>query len=528
MKTRLFFRFFSVLLVLSAFSLTTNGCKDTLQDPPTPAEFGAIRVINMTDCSGGPVDVYIHQAGTVEDTIPQVPGLKFGVPSAYTTNLPATVGGTQYELRVTPVNDRIADLIPAHPVISLTPKAKSSVILFTENGIWSALQVPDAPGSVTPDTTSVFVRFIHTEAETGNVTVKIDDPVNGATLVSNVPFKSVSDYVKLPFPGDAGFTFFILSGDGSSGDILGRLAGVAFAKGSYHTLTYAGNICGPSVPQGNPIDSFRVRVFDDNEEGVEMTNPIPLTLRYSFINALIPSDDVPYSLLGISINNDQNPKKKGFTFPDVSPFMGVPASGDEDGIPKLSYASAILTDAINIKGFRTDNIEGGGRGGELLFDYRAGKRSDIVSDLPVVFIISDTVITKPNTVRDSSTVNAVAVPIPDQALKDQARIIIVHAMGRHRNLTSLTGAFSINGEALSTFTNKRPPTYDTSYVMPASPDGSDVNVKADMKAGGPFQAETYERNFKVRAGGIYIAVLVGWRGATNPDYKPHWYIARLN
>jgi hypothetical protein len=544
-------RIFFFAAILAVVGLM-NGCKTQVTDP-LPTDFAQIRAINFATCST-PFDIYIEQDGGTVDTLPAIQNLQFGLAAVYSNNLTAVPAGTLYHVYLHHVNNRQSVL--SHADITVRPGEKWGVAIYydaaTQTYPMDVIHDPNnGQGSGVND--KVYVRFLNADASYPNLNVYINDNQNGDVLVPNPgePFRGMTDYVQLGFKTDTSYTFFIVD-PANNNNVVARLAGVSFDPGSYHTISYAGDPCQESKsPAGNPIDSLRVHIYDDNYGGNDVTTPIVQTLRYNFINALVPDPNVDqskiryYTQLGIVINNDGN-----ITFPNLTPFSVAPDQsstpwGQKDGgqtyvdaagatIYPILFTATQLTQAVDVKGFRTDNVGAGGRG-QLLFDYRAGKRADIVSDIPTSFFVMDTCAPLSVTVVDSSQaayLDEVAVPIPDNAPAGQAILVFVNALSKANSAVSTVNqaSFNINNSPVTLFQKKPIAAYDNKEA-PIPADGStQYKIDAILAKGtkAPFlNQEDYSVTFAPKPGKIYEIVLAGQRQNLN-NYGPRILIIETN
>jgi hypothetical protein len=371
--------------------------------------------------------------------------------------------------------------------------------------------------------------------------LKVGDNLNGNPITSTpLKFRQHNDYQGIPFKTDTTFTFFLTDPSGHD-SVIARLAGVTFNPGSYQTIVFTADLTkvgkNSSNPAGDALDSIRLRIIDDNGLGNDITSPsIPQSLRFNFINALVPvnnpaATDRTYAELGVVVNNDGN-----ITFPNMKPLDVAPALSFfqptyMDGnqlIHVTQFTSIPLTAAVNIKGYQTDGLAAGQRG-TLLFDYKVGARTDIKSDIPVSFLIIDTPL-KASVTADTLGVSHVAVPIPDNALPGQSRIVLVNGLaptptGPVASYVSMT----VNGVRDNAFGSaiggKKPTTYDNNLAPFTS--GLPVTIVASMQKKGALNAETAMVTFTPKDGKIYEVVLVGERGSTK-GFGPQFIVVETN
>lgn len=525
-------RLFSKIIVFSiaavAGVVALSGCQS---DPVslTVRDFASIRVLNFlqSDMSTGmpsvPIDVYINRNGETPDTLATANNLSFGQASVYENNLTADAGGTSYDLTVRYTHSKSGSLITK--TVTVLPGHRYSYVIFsTPNAPNQPTQIFVEDADVPADTNHTYVRFLNVQSDANGgpnpLTLRINDPVFGEVVGDGITFMNKSNYLALTTKNDSAYTLFVTP-QGSS-TILARLGFQSFAPGTYHTVVYAGDPLrvAPYDTTGNPADSLRIRVYDDNTAGNDETFPIPLTFRYNIVNGLVPTV-VPYDKIGFLVNNEGVPEFNNFTFPAVPQFGTAPAySTTSDGVLQTPYANSILTDAIDLKAFVVD---ASGNKGQQIFDIHAQRKIlnnyTITSDMPVSIIINDTVNNKG--VADSAKVKQIVVPLPDQAYPDSIRFVIINGISREKGVatTKLYAKFSINGApepVLSSGSGAAPGRYDT-YDIPAT-SNQQVTISTDIPNGSNSPSMT----FNAVPGAIYEVVLLGLKD------NAHLTIIRLN
>lgn len=543
MRSRLSLGTFFIIAATLATQLLT-GCKSQIDDP-APVDFGQIRVINFADQTS-PVDVYIQGVGQATDTLPVAQALGFGLATVYINNLQANAAGSVYHVSIHPVNNRQTEIASAE--VTIHPGEKWTVAVYHNvgNSTFPTDVYQDILNNPKATNDMVFVRFLN--AFDGDaqypmgLNIKVGDNLNGNPVTATPQkFRQHNDYVGLPFKTDTTFTFFLTDPNGHD-SVIARLAGVSFDPGSYHTLVFAADLSkvgkNASSTAGDALDSIRLRIFDDNGIGNDITSPsIPQSLRFNFINALVPSNFInpthtrTYAEMGVVINNDGN-----ITFPNMKPLDVAPALSFfqptyMDGnqlIHVTQFTSIPLTAAVDVKGYQTDGLAPGARG-QLLFDYKAGLRSDIKSDAPVSLMIIDTPLQLAK-VADSTVVYQVAVPIPDNALPGQALIVLVNGLaytnaGPSASYVSMTYNTIKDPVFGAPGVGKKPTTYDNK--LPPFPAGQPVTIAAGLVAKGSLAAQTVSTTFTPKDGKIYEVVLVGERGSTT-GYGPQFIVVETN
>ncbi len=529
MKTRYVVLF---VFLVSSIGLFT-GCEEVAQ-VQTPIEFAQLRIANFnTTCSYPQVyDVYIYPVGQ-PSAIPTVRGgLSYGKVTPWIDNLPTNrEAGMTYTVDV-----RIAG--STEPVvakeITLKPGDRYTLWLFKFDNTASAAANTDFISdkqTFAPDPTKAYFRFLNTEQETSPLTIKVGDPIGGTpvgeTSGEAVDYKKYSDYTGYPATSvDATITFFVVDGQNN---VVGRIAGVALEGGTYKTITWGGNCEGRYLPQDDPTaprpDSHHVRILDDAGDGADETTPVPQTLRYFFVNALIPPADASlksiygYDQLGVVVNNDNR-----YNFGPLSPYIASPSVGaSPEGVISVVPSSTLLTDAINVKGFVYNAANPTARG-MLLFDYRAGERASIRSDELVAFVVSDTVrnryVLGSKHPLDSSQGNYIFT-IPDAPKQAEATFVIANMLVQRGSTSANRISFWIDGDSVEAVASLPRKEQATIHIQPGV-----VNFTAKMNLGSG--ESTSFPTFKAEAGGIYLVLVVGRRQSVTPQDFPRIMVIRTN
>jgi hypothetical protein len=507
-----------VSFFMGAFVL--SGCKDEAI-APDPIAPGAIRVANFITC-GVPLDVLIIPSKGLDTQY--IHNIPYGVASPYLTNLPAETG-----YRMIAYKDGSREIIQ-ETSITLASEQKQSWFLYGNPALEVKSQLVDDDTSPR-DLTKASVRFANIHTAVNNLDIYIDDLV-GNPVFSNVPYGTFTDYVSVNLVKDHTFTFFVTNPGEKV--ILARMAAVTFAPGSSQTFTYGGQDTNTSCisPEERkatfPADSTRLRMLDDNEKGNDQSNPIPKSLKFFFVNGIIPQVDGrrTYNELGVSVNNDI-PFTSGFE--RLKPFdvAPMPLSTTADGIINVRYMGVPWTDAISVKAFRVDNAAANQRG-ELLADYRVGVRRDIQSDMPFAIVPADTVLaldqSNAKTYPDSANMKQAGVPFLDQP-QGNPIVTFLNALTRPRKVSQITANFAI----------KR----DGEYQQSAKMKGRTITLYAGNESTAPGQVtlvggwtytggtkDSIQATVTLEQNGIYFATLVGQPG--HPTYGPKLMIFRTN
>lgn len=543
MKNRLVSLFALCAILLSGAFFTS--CEDTATIPEATF-FGQVRVMNFAVCAGiESYDVYLYPENGPADTIAKALGLAYGISTPYITNLSTNKGaGQNYTLVVRGAGSKAGDLIKT--TITVKPNDKwSFVILSLAGNDLEYKLISDNPTSPTAANEAYF-RFMNTMPgdDPGPIMIRIDDPVNGQQLTSGpIAYKDISDYVGFKTATDTTLTFYAVKSDGT---VLGRLAGVSLEGGSYITMTWGGNCKYRPQEEGVLVrdDSNRIRLFGDSDLGNDVTIPVPQTMRINYVNALVNislSESDPrfaglfYQQLGVVIDNDTR-----YNFPNMTPFSVGPAPR-ADRTKDLGNGSMYfenypiafpLNDAVNVKGFKMDPAQPSVRG-VMLFDYRAGPREDIKSDMLTTLVVHDTIRFSKKISADKKDTSYVIAPldsaryqfameVPDVPNASKAKLVLANALspGYKSSATVTNIKYYLNDNQVTTSGNWSVKKYQTEEMDPGT-----ISIKATLNT---TPVEEVSTSFSAEAGGIYEVLLVGCRNHPNSAYRPRFIILRAN
>jgi hypothetical protein len=523
MKTRLSSRVVGLCLLLITAGIGFSSCKPDLVPPPdTSAKFGSIRVLNFVECRE-PFDIYIYQSGSLDTVIDRA--LEYSVGSAYATNL---IPGT-YIVRASNLN-RNDDIGSA--TVTIGANDAKSVLFFGKGKADRFESQVVVDQNITPASDKVYVRFLNTKDLGENVDLVFDNPLNSAKPeFSDRAWKQLSNYVELGHALDTSYTMYLVKHN--SKEVVSRLAGAAFGPGQFYTIVYGGNNNDCRDTAVEKADTLRLRYFDDNQQGNDLTFPIVQSLRFNIINGLIPPPDATgdqrtYFSAGVIINNDDRflvqtlgPKemarKIGMEADSVieGGFFTVPWT---DAIQVSMYANQYTSTPENMDQARANTIPN--KRGIKLVDLRAGNRREVKSDVPFSIIVLDTVsnkLTNGTYAVDSSKIVNWSVVLPDIPKTDAAQLVLVNALApAPKDGTQTPSKYAkmfVNGTAAKAFPSpQRAPKSDIVEVAA----GGNVEIKVDI--GRSEVLQTLVKNFTPVAGGIYEIVVVGQRGNTKGNH----------
>lgn len=534
MVNRFLIRFSFIALAL--FGLFIAGCKTTAPDGD-PILTGKIRVANYqanNDVNNGgfasSFDVYLYPADGAVDSIPKALALGYGIVTPYITNLETGLKGEgrAYTLIIRKAGDKSSDVLKT--TVTIHPEDKLTFVLYKYNGATLGYSlISDAPPSGA-NANLAYYRFLNTVNE--DIIVRVGDPVTGdqSLTPSALSYMKVGDYKGFPTALDTTLTFYIVkpgAGAGGIDSVLGRLAGVSLEPGSYHTITWGGAVLQKKATKGAiKDDSNRVRILDDNQLGNDASFPVQQTMRFIFVNALIPTAypnaTIPdYQQLGIVLNADSK-----FNFTRMTPcsFGPKPVKGNQNEAQWVIPVSLPLSEAVKVAAYITDPATPNQRG-RVVADYKVGKRSDIQSDKLVALVMGDTTYKTP---LDSTRLH-VAVPIPDNPVPSgKARLVIVNALANKAAAATANITFSVNGTLLPYPGSWSPRVFhpkpdEAEYLV----DAGATKLSGTMKVS-PTAEPLPDFNFTTDSGGIYLVVVCGTRLHTNSAYQPHIVVAKVN
>jgi hypothetical protein len=522
-----------LFLVFGVFAFT--GCEEIAQ-VQTPIDFAQIRVANFNNSCNADIqqvyDVYIYPVGQ-PSAIPEVRGgLGYGMVTPWIDNLRTNrEAGLTYKVQVRPAGD-VQNRTLIDKEITLKPGDRYTLWIFKFDDYASAPAaaefISDKP-EATVEPTKAYFRFINSEADAGTLSLKVGDPLIGnpvgGTSVDYRKHTSYEGYTSTTV--DTTLTFFVVD---NNANVVGRIAGVALESGTYKTITWGGNCPGRYKPQEDPTvarpDSHHVRILDDAGDGSDETKIVPQTLRYFFVNALIPpaSDSLKnvygYDQLGVVINNDNR-----YNFAPLSPYSASPSTGTTgEGVINVIPTATLLTDAVNVKGYVYNTAAPNIRG-SLLFDYRAGPRADIKTDELVVFVVSDTVRTKyvPGAKHPlDSSGGQYVFQIPDQPKAGQATFVVANMLVNKLPTTANKIEFYWNDNLYDDGPGNWNRKVSHTLDVPAGP----MNLKVRVN---DSDAEVYTfPQFNAEPGGIYLILVVGRRLSQTPQDAPRIMVVRTN
>ena len=493
------------------------------------------------------MDAYWYPVGQTRPSLASVPGVTYGQASVYSNLL--TTGN--YNVLVT--EHLLVDSVDLKTTITLGPNQKYTFLISRDvsSGAWANTLIQD--GVPNPASNLAYVRFINMQPGTPGLTVHVNDPVTG-DLINTTPltFSQVGSYVSLKTALDTSYAFFVTN---SSGQILSRLSYQTFTGGNCYTLVYAGDLCetrATSVADSteSALDTLRLRAFDDNNLGNDLTNPIQPSFRFNVVNDIVPAT-VPYSesystdsSIGYTVNGQSFPEFYNFTIPPVPLYQGGGenvATYESGGALEVNYQSLVTPTQLVVAGSATNPA---GTNQQILFNAGvATKLSEtlIESDpnKPFTFIFYDTVPSHTNhpTLLDSTlseTSHYAIIPVPDLSVPDTVTILFIGGIVPYEKPNN---AASANATVFYATNTNNGTTYAPSQGTGISP-GTSKLLQIPLAAGtsanftiidsigksgsGGNRIPGNSSQVTLQAGGIYEVVSEGIK----PD--PHLLIMHVN
>ncbi len=528
--------YLSSAAVLIAAALVINGCKA----PTVPyqlSQFASFRVMNFAWNCTAPMDCYWTIAGQPRPTQASVYDLTYGSASVY-TNLLQT---GKYSVVVTP--HFIPTVTDDSTVLTLGPNQKTTLIITrpSPTGPFNSEVIQDGL-SYTASQNMTYVRFINLQPNIGPLSVHVDDPVTG-DLINPVAdsFGMYSNYDSLMTAQDTSYEFVVTN---QNNQIIARLGYQTFTAGNCYTLVYAGDPCNtlannPADSTQNAVDTMRLRAFDDNSLGNDLTNPILAAFRFNIVNDIIPVNaKYPYdanndSTVGFLINGQGFPEFGGLSLPPVPLYQGRGenwTSMPSDSVLEVNYQSAVIPNPMVVAGFATNPM---GTNQVPLFTAGTGNNkmseaallNDTNYGKPFTFLFYDTVPKNPDSAlasQLSSSSHYSLVPVVDASTPGAVIFEFVAGIVPYAPYTtpqeneSLFWAQPQGSASIPAASNSGKGLASGKYsvlTVPISSPTATFTVSDSVGFEGGSKLNTVvagnSRTFTVQAGGIYEVVSVG-------------------
>jgi hypothetical protein len=540
MKNRLFLGF-SLAALVAAFFI--NGCKSTATDPG----YVALAEIRFADFhQNEPIKIYMYPVNaTSADSMSKTPTpMTYGIVTPYFTNIPTnrTDGATYHLVAV----EARGNTVEVDTVIVLKPNDKVTWVISGGSGVWDKRMIQDNHPN-NQSTALAYYRFLNVSPNL-TLDLRVGDPLNGMLLAGQVPYQAVSPYMGIPTAFDTSITFYVI--DHNSGAVLGRLSGIGVDSGTYHTVTWGGQI-DPTFRirdnEGNTTlsDTIRIRILDD-DQGTDLTVTVPQTFRYNIINALMPPNFPTATLIDYAQNgglaiiiNNNTVYDYNHIMPDslaprtfrLSPDGKIPYQ-IPTSIPYIPGTDKIYVKFVQPAGATPSPSD------KILFRYYAGVTTgvgQIKSDQLYTMIVFDTVKKSDPKQADyiapyDSAAGIATLAIPDVPQAGKAHVIVGEMLAGPNKPLAVTSnnknvVFTVNedGNIHPVPKVKKVKDYDTSIWVDAH---KTITITAQIDTDQPYTSKPFE----AEDGAIYEAFLVGQRGRPNDldKYGPHFIIVRVN
>ena len=530
-----------LLLLLAAGPLGLSSCTTPTVGYQAQG-FATLRVMNFMGNCSAPIDIYWDAIGATPAATAKMYALNYGTASVYSTGILTGNAGMRYHLSAKMTRDTTSKTLRTRDVMLMPGQKYSWILSLDAAGVLSDTIVTDADQAPATATDHSFIRFANEMPGTPNLALMADDPVLGLPLSSTagVGFRGVDKYFALPAAADVGYAFFVVNAQTHA--VVARLVNQTPVPGEYYTLAYGGDLCRtPLVTPEDTVtdaqDTIRLRTFDDNLAGNDLTVPVPSSMRYNVINAVYPDPKYRYSdtvrdprgidtLLGFVFNTFTLPQKHNFTFDPVPPFhpggLSVSLDAGNGTVPvyNVAYQNGDLPNPLDIRLYAMNLISDTTT--RLLFDYTKGVTSTakLVSDHSYSFIWSDTV--TPPAKAAAPQFRGTFIPMPDVSIANGVRLVFVPAIisvkGQAGNKFWGSFSYSVAGGApVASILNKAGGgqfgKYDSSATVTGITAPTEItvttqigdNTKPALTIAGPTATFTAE------PGGIYEVALVGKR-----------------
>jgi hypothetical protein len=549
----------SITVVFLVAALTVIGCKAPTVDYQL-SQFATLRVMNFSPNCTAPMDVFWTLAGQTRQTQANVYNLQYGAASVYTNLLQAG----NYNVLVTP------HLIPTESDlmtnITLAGNQKYTLVITrpTQSGAFNTALIQD--GVPNPSQTMTYVRFMNLQPGAGPLTVRVNDPISGAEInpIADT-FGQVSSYVTLTTAPDTSYTFFVTN---SSNQVIARLGYQTFTAGNCYSLVYAGDLCNtvltnPADTTGGQSsdDTLRLRAFDDNSSGNDLTNPVTASFRYNIVNGIAPLNQAGAAqeyydaqhpndtTLGFLVNGQGFPEFYGYSIPPIPVFQG----GGENvgtfvnGALEVNYQSAIVPNPLVIQAFATN-----ANGSYQQSTFTAGGSKYPLSEgtppptglsllyssgwnKPYTLLFFDTVPTPWANLDSTAPGKFAIIPVPDVSNPDAATIVFIAGIVIQNPNKSTTTNYSSWWVTNPSGTVYTPP----SNVQHGLTSGHSSTLTIPITAGSTAQLDVTDSigsgtssssprvpgnstSFTAQAGGIYEIISLGTK------VNPHLLIMHVN
>jgi hypothetical protein len=556
-STPLFSALLAVMIVASTMLL--SSCQ-----PPTVGYqaqgFATIRVMNFAGFCTSPLDIYWDPAGQTPEAQAKLYGLNFGAAGVYATGIVTGPAGMTYHLFAKRTRDTTPTTL-IHRDVNFQPGVKYTWIISSPKSTeFVDTLIEDATATQGDPKKEAFIRFANEMPNSPNLALYVNDPTPGVGVrlsdTTGDGYRGVDRYFALPAAADVGYAYFVINA--KTNGIVARLVNQTPVAGQYYTLVYSGDLC--RTPLQNPgdtttdrADTIRLRTFDDNGAGNDLTLPVPISMRYNVINGVVDApfkygdivNDSRDNQLGFVFNTFTLPRKHNFSMDPVLPFhaggllvtAAAATQQGDDSVYNVFYQNADLPNPLDIRTYATDGISDSTT--HQLFDNPQGatlnSKVKLTSDNSYTFMWADTASVPGKT---NKAFNGTIIPIPDVSYANAIRLVLIPGIiavkGPKSGVfyssffytdsagTTLPSA-SLNKKSLLTGKNSGSAfgQFDTSIVIRTTiPRPITISTKIGEAIPPSLTGPT--ETFIAEPGGIYEVALLGKRE------NPHLLIMRVN
>ncbi len=463
----------SISAVIFAAALAMSGCKAPTVDYQI-TQFSTLRIINFSPSIGSnctptaPIDAFWYLSGQPKPNQANAYNILYGDASVYTNLIQAG----NYNVLITP--HLIPGTTDVQTSITMLPSQKYSLVVTrASSGTFSSQLIQD--GVPNPAQNLTYVRFMNLQPNVGQLTVRVNDP-NTGDIINPVAdtFGQISPYVTLQTVTDTNYTFFVTN---ASNQVIARLGYQTFIGGNCYTLVYAGDPCqtladNPSEDTALSLaNALRLRAFDDNSGGADITNPVSQSFRFNIVNDIDPSAS-PYdpnnpsdSTIGFLVNAEGFPEYNNYTIPVIPAYLGGGenvAAYEPGGALQVNYQSLTAPNPLSVQGFVPST------GSQLFYAMKLSETALLVdsnSGRPFTFLFYDTVSVKDTGLSGQLALNTHYSLVPVTDVSDPNAVTIEFVSG-------IIGA----GTTKSSSNN-----YSLFYVTPAG--GSVIQAPSNASKG---------------------------------------------
>jgi len=225
------------------------GCDDDDEITLVNNYFTGLRVIHA-GFDTPPVAVFLNDARAIES-------LEYGESSGY-----ASILSDVYDIEITPAEDETALLISVENLV-LMPLDIITIFVVGEQADIQPLIAEDSRHLLDD---RARVRFVHAVPDAPAIDLKVDAG-DGTQVFSRVTFPEATGYVDL---APDSYVFVVTAADDTVP--LAAFEAIVLESERVYTIIAVGTL------DGGDAHDFTVRVFTDNEEGIQSVDLVPADL----------------------------------------------------------------------------------------------------------------------------------------------------------------------------------------------------------------------------------------------------------